>query len=150
VLQHSNTEEIVRAALVSPLTMIASDGIPYEADLSHPRSAGTYARVLGHYVRDQQALSLMEALRKMTIMPAQRLERRVPAMVNKGRIRTGADADITIFDPDQVIDNATYEAPARFSEGIRYVLVGGVPVVEEGQLREDARPGRPVRAPIVN
>jgi N-acyl-D-aspartate/D-glutamate deacylase len=90
----------------------------------------------------------MEALRKMTLMPAQRLEDRVPAMKNKGRIRVGADADITVFDPERVIDKATFKEPIKYSEGIRYVLVNGVPVVKDGQLQTRATPGKPIRAPV--
>jgi N-acyl-D-aspartate/D-glutamate deacylase len=119
VVVFSMTEEIVQGALKSPLTMIASDGI-LENGKGHPRTAGTYSRVLGNYVREQGALTLMEALRKMTVMPAQRLEQRVPSMRNKGRIRIGADADLTIFDPKQVIDKSTYQEPAKYAEGIRW------------------------------
>jgi len=92
---------------------------------------------------------LMDALRKMTLMPAQRLEKRVPSMKNKGRIRVGADADITIFDRQHVIDKSTYKEPAQYAAGIRYVLVNGVTVVSDGQLQSRVFPGRPVRAPIV-
>src|SRR5258705_12502309 len=94
----SNSEEIVEGALKSPLTMIASDGI-LENGKGHPRTAGTHTRVLGKYVREQGSITLMDALRKMTLMPAQRLEKRVPSMKNKGRIKVGADADLAIFDP---------------------------------------------------
>jgi len=143
----SMTEEIVEAALKNPLTMIASDGILANGK-GHPRTAGTYTRVLGRYVRERGALSLMDALRKMTLMPAQRLERRVPSMKNKGRIRVGADADLVIFDTASVIDKSTYDEPAKYSEGIKHVLVNGVVVVKDGNLQTDAYPGRPVRAPI--
>jgi dihydroorotase len=143
----SMTEEIVIAAIKSPLTMIASDGI-LEKGKGHPRTAGTYLRILGRYVREQHALTLLDALTKMTLMPAQRLERRVPAMKNKGRIRTGADADIAIFDPQTVADRSTFEDPAQYSEGIRYVLVNGVLVVKDGQLQSNVYPGRPIRAPF--
>src|SRR6185295_12088680 len=112
---------VVNTAIESPLTIIASDGI-LENGKGHPRTAGTYSRVLGHYVRDQGALSLMDALTKMTLMPAQRLERRVPSMKNKGRIRIGADADLTIFDPQSIIDKSTFQDPAEYSEGIRFVV----------------------------
>jgi len=149
VITFTNTEKMVKAAVVSPLTMIASDGIPYVDGRSHPRSAGTYARILGHYVREEKALSLMEALRKMSLAPAQRLEMRAPAMRNKGRIRVGADADIVVFDPNRVIDRATYQQPGLHSEGIQHVLVNGVPVVKDGNLLEGVTPGRGVRAPIV-
>jgi len=142
----SMTEEIVTAAIKDPLTMIASDGI-LEKGKGHPRTAGTYSRILGKYVREQNTLTLMEALTKMTFMPAQRLERRVPSMKNKGRIRVGADAELTIFDPQLIIDRSTFQEPAKYSEGIRFVIVNGVPVVKDGQLQSDIYPGRPVRAP---
>lgn len=148
VILHLLPDEIVQLAVTSPLTMIASDGRLQEAK-GHPRSAGTYARILGRFVREQKSLGLMQAVRKMSLMPAQRLERRTPAMKRKGRIRVGADADLVIFDPDRVIDKATYEQPARHSEGMQYVLVGGVPVVEKGRLKEGVAPGRPIRAPAV-
>ena len=148
VITFTNTDEMVKAAVVSPLTMIASDGIPYVDGRSHPRSAGTYARILGHHVREEKSLALMEALRKMSLAPAQRLEKRTPAMRNKGRIRVGADADVAVFDPVRVTDRATYEKPALHSEGILHVLVNGVPVVKDGRLQEGITPGRPVRAPL--
>ena len=143
----SMTEEIVTAAIKSPLTMIASDGI-LENGKGHPRTAGTYSRILGRYVREQGALTLMEALTKMTLMPAQRLERRVPSMKNKGRIRAGADADLTIFDPQTITDRSTFQEPAQYSEGIRFVIVNGVLIVKDGQLQPGLNPGRPVRAPV--
>ncbi len=87
----------------------------------------------------------MDAIRKMTLMPAQRLESYVPQMRNKGRIRVGADADITVFDPQTVIDNATFQESTLPSSGIEYVLVAGTPVVEAGVLDETAFPGQPVR-----
>lgn len=150
VLIHANTEEIVTAAVASPLTMIASDGFDVAEGQGHPRSAGTFSRVLGRYVRELKVISLMDGLRKMTLMPAQRLEARVPAMRNKGRIRVGADADLTLFDPERIIDVATFERPAQFSSGVKYVLIGGVAVVEDGVPRRDLHPGRPIRAAITN
>jgi N-acyl-D-aspartate/D-glutamate deacylase len=137
----------VRAAVVDPLTMFASDGFDIRPGAGHPRSASTNSRVLGRYVREQSALSLMQALRKMTLMPAQRLESRAPQMRNKGRLRPGADADIVVFDPARVIDRATYEDPARYAEGMEYVLVSGEFVVRNGRVVEGATPGRPIRAP---
>lgn len=147
VIGPANTEENVRAAVVSPLTMIASDGQLF-GDKGHPRTSGTYARVLGRYVREDRSLDLMTALRKMTLMPAQRLEKRAPMFKDKGRIRVGADADITVFDPARIIDKATYEKPLQYSEGIQFVLVNGVPVVKDGQLVDSVFPGRPAHAPI--
>jgi hypothetical protein len=89
----------------------------------------------------------MEALRKMTLMPAQRLEARVPAMRNKGRVRVGADGDLTLFDPARVADRATYRQPTLQPEGIRHVLVNGVLVVDAGKLVPGVAPGRAVRVP---
>jgi N-acyl-D-aspartate/D-glutamate deacylase len=102
---------------------------------------------LGKYVRDEKVVSLMDALRRMTLDPARRLERRTPAMLNKGRLKVGADADLTIFDPATVIDRATYEDASIPSAGIPYVIVGGQAVVDGGKVTT-ARPGRAVRAPI--
>jgi N-acyl-D-aspartate/D-glutamate deacylase len=143
----SMTEDIVTTTIKSPLTMIASDGI-LDRGKGHPRTAGTYSRILGNYVREQHALTLMDAVTKMTLMPAQRLERRVPSMRNKGRIKVGADADLTIFDPQRIIDKSTFQEPAKYSEGIRFVLVNGVPVVKDGQLQSGVYPGLPIRASL--
>ena len=147
IILHTNPEELVTEAVISPLTIIASDAL-LEDGKGHPRTFGTYARVLGRYVREKKKLNLMDALRKMTLMPAQRLEGRVPAMKNKGRIRLGADADLAVFDPEQIIDKATYENSTVYSEGIQYVFVNGEPVVEDGKLVEGTSPGQPIRAPI--
>jgi N-acyl-D-aspartate/D-glutamate deacylase len=147
VAVHHMPEPVVRAAVADPLTMIASDGI-LQNGKGHPRASGTYSRVLGRYVREAKALTLMDALRKMTLMPARRLEARVPAMKSKGRIRVGADADLTVFDPARVIDMATYEEPGKYSEGVRHVLVGGLPVVKDGRIESGTPAGRAVRAPV--
>jgi dihydroorotase len=134
---------VVRAAIANPQTIVMSDGAR-----GHPRSAGTFARLIGHYARDQGLMSLMEALRKVTLMPAQRLERRVPAMARKGRIKVGADADITVFDPRGILDRATYTEPLKPSQGIKYVLVNGVVVVTGGRVTSGIAPGTAVRAAI--
>ncbi len=147
VIVPGNTPENVHAAIVSPLTMIASDGHLANGK-GHPRTAGTYALVLGRYVREEKVLDLMTALKKMTLMPAQRLETRAPMFKDKGRIRAGADADILVFDADRVIDKATYDEPLQYSEGIQFVLVNGVPVVKDGQLVGGVFPGRAARAPV--
>jgi dihydroorotase len=128
--------------------MIASDGYLSKGQ-GHPRTAGTYALVLGRYVREEKTLDLMTALKKMTLMPAQRLEKRAPMFRDKGRIRVGADADITVFDAIRVIDKSTYEKPLQYSEGIQFVLVNGVPVVMDGHLVEGVFPGRAARAPVL-
>jgi N-acyl-D-aspartate/D-glutamate deacylase len=146
IITHGRSEAQTRAAIVSPLTMIASDGF-IENGRGHPRTSGTYAKVLGRYVREEGVVELMEALRRMTLEPARRLERRAPAMAAKGRLRVGADADLTVFDPATVIDRATYENAGIPSAGIPYVVVGGEVVVDRGELTE-ARPGRAIRAPL--
>lgn len=146
VIIHGRPEEQTRAAIVSPLPMIASDGF-IEHGRGHPRTSGTYAKVLGRYVRDEGVVELMDALRRMTLEPARRLERRTPALANKGRVRVGADADLTIFDPATIIDRATYEDATIPSAGIPYVIVGGQVVVDDGHLT-GARPGRAIRGPV--
>ena len=150
VVIFSIPENMVRTALGNPMVMVASDGMPITGAKVHPRGQATFSRVLGHYVREEKVLDLMTALRKMTIMPAQRLEKRAPMFLNKGRIRVGADADITIFDPNRVIDKATFEEPLQYSEGIEFVLVNGVPVVKNGKLVDNIFPGKAARAPIQN
>ena len=144
VIGHAIPEEIARLSVASPLTMIASDGL-LQKGKGHPRGSGTYARVLGRYVRELKTLTLMDALRKMTLMPARRLEQIAPMMKNKGRIRVGADADLTIFNAGLVIDKSTFEEPAQYSEGITHVLVGGVFVVKDAKLQPDINPGRAIR-----
>src|SRR5947207_6214962 len=146
IVVHTNTEEMVAVAIKSPLTMIASDTY-WQNGTGHPRTTGTFSRVLGRYVREAHSLSLMEAIRKMTLMPAQRLEARVPAMKQKGRLRVGADADITIFDSARVLDRSTYREPSLAPVGIQHVIVNGVSVVANGRAVEGIAPGKEVRAP---
>jgi N-acyl-D-aspartate/D-glutamate deacylase len=148
VVIFSIPEEAVRTAIADPMVMIASDGVPVTGAKVHPRGQGTFSRVLGHYVREEKTLDLMTALRKMTLMPAQRLQNRAPIFKGKGRIREGADADITVFDPQRIIDKATFEDPLQYSAGIQFVLVNGVPVLSNGELVEGVFPGRAARAPI--
>ena len=147
IVVHTNTEQMVAAAIKSPLTMIASDAY-WQSGTGHPRTCGTFSKVLGRYVRETRSLSLMEAIRKMTLLPAQRLERRVPAMRDKGRLRVGADADISIFDQTEVMDRSTYREPSLPPVGIRHVIVNGVSVVADGQPVEDVASGKPVRADL--
>ncbi len=135
--------EWIKAGIRSPITIIGSDGMPY-SKYAHPRSAGTFSRVLGVYVRQEKDLSLIDALKKMTIMPAKRMEPFSPMMALKGRIQPGADADITIFDPNTIIDKATFEGGLKFSEGIKYVLVNGTFVVKNGLTVGNVFPGQPV------
>ena len=143
VIMHMMKPEWIERAMRAPFVMIASDGMPY-APGAHPRSAGTFSRVLGRYVRQQGVLSLTEALDKMTLMPARRLEGIAPQMRNKGRLQVGKDADITVFDPEEIIDTATFEDDLSFSEGVEHVLVNGSFVVRDGRTVEGVRPGQPI------
>jgi dihydroorotase len=145
IIGHAMQEAHVTMAVARPGVMIASDGMFYQDGRAHPRGAGTFSRVLGHYVREKGALSLMEALSKMSYLPARRLEHAVPQMRKKGRVEVGADADLVVFDPERVADRATFAEPATPSQGIEHVLVHGVFVVRDGQPQMDNRPGRPIR-----
>jgi len=142
VLVFANTQEIVDAIIPNPLIMIASDGA-----VGHPRNAGTYSRVLAQYVRDKKTVTLMEALRKMTLMPAQMLERSTPAAHHKGRLQEGADADIVVFDPQTITDRSTFEKPMEPSTGMHYVMVGGLVLIDDGKLVSDVYPGKPLQGP---
>ena len=146
VIIHSMRQDLVDGAVASPLTAIASDGY-LDNGKGHPRTAGSFTRVLGHYVRESRALSLMDAIRKMALMPAQRMESMAPAFKKKGRASVGADADLILFDSDHVIDRATYQEPTLPPEGMPHVLVNGVPVVRNGTVQEGISPGRGIRAP---
>lgn len=159
VISHSNTEEQLRVGIADALPMFASDGgRDLDDNMTHPRGTGTFARILGHYVRDEKVLSLHDALRRMTIEPARRLEARVPEMRDRGRIRAGAFADITMFDPATIADRSTYVKADEYSAGIVHVIVNGHPIIRRGDF--DTRgelqgqrlvfgtrmPGRPIRA----
>lgn len=144
VIIHMMRPEMIDLAVGAPFVMIASDGMPY-APGAHPRSAGTFARVLGRYVRERRLLGLMEALRKMTLMPARRLEGVAPEMARRGRVQEGGFADLVVFDAERVRDTATFEEDLSFSEGVVHVLVGGELVVRDGATVEGALPGRPIR-----
>lgn len=144
-LLYLNPDEIVDAVIEHPLTMVASDG-DVRGGKGHPRGAGTFARILSRYARDRRTLTLMDAVRKMSLMPAQRLEGANPAARRKGRVQEGADADLVLFDPRTVQDNATYEKGPLPSSGFRYVLVAGTPVVADGREVAGVFPGRAIVA----
>lgn len=147
VILFLNTPEMEALAMTSPLTSIARDG-RIEHGIGHPRTAGTAGRTLAHYVRETKQLTLMEAIRKLSLMPAQRMAARAPLFRDKGRIAVGADADITVFDPATVSDRATYDHPALPSVGFSYVVVNGVVVVSKGVLVDQIFPGKGLRAPL--
>jgi dihydroorotase len=144
VIAHCIPEDAVRAAVKST-AFVGSDG-SLKDGVGHPRSCGTFSRVLGKYCREEKLISLPKAIEKMTVHTARRFEKRCPALTKKGRLGVGSDADIVIFDPTTVIDKATFDQPALRSVGFAWVLVNGTPVVAEGKLMEDARPGRGLRA----
>ncbi len=145
VIIHGRSEETNQWIVAQPDVMVASDGIPYLYGPAHPRGAGTFSRVLGHYAREKGALTLMEALSKMTLMPAQRVEGAAPGMKRKGRVQQGADADLTIFDPATIIDRSTYEKGDLPSAGIVHVLVAGTFVVRDSRFIEGVFPGQAIR-----
>jgi N-acyl-D-amino-acid deacylase len=140
-IYHTMDEAEVRRIMIHSQTMIASDGAltPLNEGQPHPRSYGTYPRLLGRYVREERVLPLEEAIRRMTLMPADRL-----GMRERGRIAEGAYADLVVFDPAGIIDRATYESPHQYPEGIDYVIVNGAVTVEAGQIT-GARAGRLLR-----
>jgi N-acyl-D-glutamate deacylase len=159
-------QPLLDMAVLFPGGIIASDAMPWlstrtgqEIDpqvwplpddaFSHPRSAGTFTRLLAQYVRDRKLISWPDAIAKTSYLPAKLLEETAPQMQKKGRLQVGMDADITVFDPATVQDRATYERPNQTSIGIRHVLVNGVFVIRNGELDTAAFPGRPVRRTVV-
>jgi dihydroorotase/N-acyl-D-amino-acid deacylase len=132
-----NEDDLVRI-LKDPLTMVASDGgveIP-QRGVPHPRSYGTFARVLNVYVREKRVLTLEEAVRKMTSLPAQRF-----GLNDRGLLRPGMKADVVVFDPERVRDRATFAEPHQYTEGFSYVIVNGVVMLDDGKMTA-ARPGQ--------
>jgi len=150
IANNSMPEHEIRYALTQPYVFIASDTILAQGgENSHPRGAGTFSRTIGKYSRDEGIITLMEAIAMVSYMPARRLESASYDMRLKGRIEVGADADITIFDFNTIIDTSTNERVASHSEGIKYVFVAGVLVYDntEGDNRfTGAKPGRPIRS----
>ena len=144
-LFHTMSEEDVRLVMRQPWVAVASDGQAINMDnypgLPHPRYYGTNARVLGHYVREERVLTLTDAVRKMTSLPAQIL-----GLSDRGQIREGFIADIAIFDPQTVRATNSFENPRSYAEGIHYTIVNGVAVIDDGK-HTGARPGRALKGP---
>jgi len=140
---HTMPEEEVRNIMRSPLVSVAADsGLRrFGQGVPHPRGYGTNARVLGHYVREEGVLSLEEAVRKMTSMPAKAFR-----FDDRGLLKPGYAADLVVFDPETIRDNATFEAPHAYSTGFVLVMVNGKPVVMNDQVT-GATPGRPLYGP---
>ena len=139
---HAINEDDVRRIMRHPVTMVASDGgieAPTER-VPHPRNYGTFARVLGYYVRQQNVLSLPSAIHKMSALPADRIR-----LSDRGRLEVGAVADITVFDPDMIIDNATFDDPHQYAGGTHHVFVSGEAVLLNKEMT-GARPGRVLRS----
>jgi N-acyl-D-aspartate/D-glutamate deacylase len=142
VLLYVNTDQLVDSVIANPLVSIASDG-----EMGHPRNAGTYSRILARYVRELGSVTLIDAIRKMSLMPAQRLEKATASAHRKGRLQEGADADVVVFDAKTVADRATYKSPREPSTGMRFVLVGGTLLIDKGKLVANTYPGKPLCSP---
>jgi N-acyl-D-aspartate/D-glutamate deacylase len=133
-------------SLKAPYVMIGSDAILEPGFNNHPRASGTFARTIGLYVREQGVISLTDAIAKMSLMPAKRLEKQVPAMHKKGRIAKGMDADIVVFDYDKISDKSTVEKPQIVSAGIEYVLINGQVALDQKGIHKDIRVGQPIKS----
>jgi len=146
-ISFGNTEENLAVALRQPWTTIGSDGCALNIGMTtalgkpHPRSFGTHARVLAKYVRDENLISLTEAIRKMTSFPAARL-----GLADRGLLRPGMKADVVVFDPDRIQDQATFKEPEQYATGVEWVLINGTTVIEKGKPT-GALPGRVLLGP---
>ena len=161
---NAHHRDLLDMSVLYPGGAIASDAMPWtlsdgsvytgdawplpEDATSHPRSAGCFTRFIREWVRERQAVSLLEGVRKCALIPAEILAASTPAMRAKGRLQPGADADMVVFDFDTLTDRATFSAMNRPSEGVRHLLVSGQPLITDGVLDVAARPGRPVRRPV--
>ena len=161
--RHPADQDFLDQSVLFPGGAIASDGMPWTVKgqpltgdvwplpseaFAHPRSAGTFTRFLRDYVRERKKVTLLEGLRRMTLIPAQILEVGVPQMRKKGRLQVGADADIVVFDPATVSERGTFTQPNQTAVGMRHVIVNGTPVIRDGVLVREALPGRAIRRPV--
>jgi len=143
VIAHAIPESAVQVAVKNPWVMVGSDG-GLSKGVGHPRSSGSFARVVGHYSRDLKLISLPEAIEKMTLQAANRMQHKAPAFRKKGRIQSGCDADIVVFDPKTIIDRATFDEPALTSLGMHHVFINGIQAISNGILTE-AKPGKGIQ-----
>jgi cytosine/adenosine deaminase-related metal-dependent hydrolase len=143
VIHHYLKEEWTQRAVAEPGVIIVSDLLAMQTrDKKVAPHNGAFSKILARYVRQESLLDLNTALRKMTLLPAMRLQAYAPAFARKGRIQEGMDADITIFDPHTVLDRATYEDPYQEAEGIEHVIVNGQPIIRKGKLVPNTYPGK--------
>jgi cytosine/adenosine deaminase-related metal-dependent hydrolase len=161
---NAHHRDLLDLSVLYPGGAIASDAMPWtlpdgsvytgdawplpEDATSHPRSAGCFTRFIRHWVRERQAVSLLEGVRKCATIPADILAASTPAMRAKGRLQPGADADLVVFDLERLTDRAEFTAMNRPSEGVRHLIVGGQSVITDGVMDVAMRPGRPVRRPV--
>ncbi|MEE9417265.1 MAG: amidohydrolase family protein [Acidimicrobiales bacterium] len=142
------SEDDIRTALRTPWVMIGSDAILERPHNNHPRSTGCFSRTIGRYVRNLEVMDMRAGLAKLTILPAQLVESGAPAMRRKGRLQMGADADITVFDPAEIIDRSKIETPQTPSEGVKWVLVNGTIVMADGELDRSTSPGIAIKSAV--
>ena len=147
VIVHMMKESWIDSAITSNATIIASDGGGYSL-LGHPRSSGTFSKVIREYVNEKKLLSINTAIKKMTLMPAKVLESIVPEMKLRGRIKKGCYADILLFDQNKVKDNATYASGFERSSGMDYVIINGKILIENGELQVNTFPGKAIKSEI--
>jgi N-acyl-D-aspartate/D-glutamate deacylase len=161
---NAHHRDLLDISVLYPGGAIASDAMPWSLSdgsvftgdawplpddaTSHPRSAGCFTRFIRHWVRERQAVSLLEGVRKCALIPAEILQASTPAMLAKGRLTAGADADVVVFDLDTLTDRSEFSAMNRPAEGVRHLLVSGQPVITDGIMDVAARPGQPVRRPV--
>lgn len=157
-------EKILAASVTSPWMAIASDAIPVtmpdgsflhediwplpKNGVSNPRTAGTFSRFLGRWVREKGALDWPQAIAKVTLIPAKLFESMVPQMDRKGRLQVGMDADVTVFDPETITDHATISNSIAHSTGVKFLLVNGEMIIEDGVMNLKLRPGQPIRRAV--
>lgn len=147
VIVHMMKKSWIDLAIQSPTTMIASDGAEF-SPMGHPRSSGTFSKIFAEYVREKQLITLTQAIEKMTLMPAQLLEKFVPEMKKRGRVQVGCFADLCLFDPTTMQDKSTYKRGFEKAEGVKYLLVNGTLLIDDGKLQKDTFPGKAIKGEL--